>query len=175
MNAPVFVFAVPLVARSQAYDWDVVVRHFNATLASIFNQTDPNFRVIVACTGRPEVRIPVDERLEFLDLPEMPVAGQRWRPYQDILRRRQAIYDRGFGEADAYVMFTDADDLVSNRLVAHVREGAYPYGHVVTSGYVFDSQRGLVAQLPLDGDATRRFELDLRHERGAPHRRRRHP
>ena len=33
--------------------------------------TNPNFRVIVACTGRPEVRIPVDERLEFVDHPEL--------------------------------------------------------------------------------------------------------
>ena len=156
-DAPVFVFGIPLIARSAAYDWDVVVHHFNATLGSIFNQTDPNFRVIVACTGRPEVRIPVDERLEFVDVPEIPIT-RRWKPYEDIVRRRRAILDRGFGDGEAYLMFADADDLVSNRLVAHVREEGHPFGHVVTIGYAFDSKRGQLSQFPIDGDQTRRFD-----------------
>jgi glycosyltransferase involved in cell wall biosynthesis len=148
-DAPTFVFAIPLIARSAAYDWDVVVHHFNATLGSIFNQTDPNFRVIVACTGRPEVRIPVDERLEFVDLPDRPFSPHdpEWS-YRDIARRRHAVLKHAAPDGDAYVMLVDADDLVSCRLVSHVRQTNHQYGYLLTRGYIYDSTHGLLSMLP---------------------------
>lgn len=149
-DAPAFVFGIPLIARSAAYDWDVVVHHFNATLGSIFNQTDPNFRVIVACTGRPEVRIPVDERLEFVDVPDRARVDDFRLRYGDIMRRRHAILGRIDDDRDAYVMFVDADDLVSHRLVAHIRERNNPFGHYVAKGYAFDTQRRLMSELPTE-------------------------
>jgi len=154
-DTPAFIFGIPLIARSAAYDWDVVVHHLNATLGSIFNQTDPNFRVIVACTGRPEVRIPVDERLEFVDVPE---PGRFPRDLSDARRdkaaRRQALVEHLSSQVPVYFMVTDADDLVSNRFVGHARSAAHPHGYVVTKGYVFDAGRKLLAPLPFQTDET---------------------
>ena len=46
MHAPddLFVFASPLVPRQRATDWQRILSNLRATLRSILNQTDPNFR-----------------------------------------------------------------------------------------------------------------------------------
>ena len=46
MHAPddLFVFAIPLVPRQRATDWQRILSNLRATLRSILNQTDPNFR-----------------------------------------------------------------------------------------------------------------------------------
>ena len=36
-------FGIPLKARATAKNWEWTVRDFNRTLASIYNQTNPNF------------------------------------------------------------------------------------------------------------------------------------
>ena len=60
-------FIVPLRSRESAVNWDKVVYDFNLTLKSILSQTDPDFRVIIACTDIPDH--PTDERLEIIEVP----------------------------------------------------------------------------------------------------------
>ena len=45
-------------------------------------------------------------------------------------------------------MLTDADDLVSDKLVAYVRRDRDPNGYLVTDGYMFDAGRGYFAPFP---------------------------
>lgn len=66
------VFAIPLRAKETSSDWNSCVQHFNRTLKSIFNQTDSEFRCIVACNEIPQLDQEYDERLEFIKL-EIPV------------------------------------------------------------------------------------------------------
>ena len=60
-------FIVPLRSRQSAVNWDKVVYDFNLTLKSILNQTDPDCRVIIACTDIPDH--PADERLGIIEVP----------------------------------------------------------------------------------------------------------
>jgi len=53
------------MARSVAQDWERIERQLSATVGSIYNQTDPNFRIIIACTEKPTLSVATDERLEF--------------------------------------------------------------------------------------------------------------
>lgn len=69
-------FAVPLKSKAASSDWGQVTRIFNRTLASIYNQTDPNFKVIVACHDIPELTKSYDERVEFL-VSDAPIPNDR--------------------------------------------------------------------------------------------------
>lgn len=63
------IFAIPLRSRASSKNWSVVLSNFHSTIRSIFNQTDPHFRCIVACNERPEMDREYDDRLEFIELP----------------------------------------------------------------------------------------------------------
>ena len=54
-------FGIALKARATAKSWALVVRDFNRTLASIYNQSNPNFRVLVGCHEIPDLLVPTDE------------------------------------------------------------------------------------------------------------------
>ena len=59
-------FGVPLRSKASSNNWDNVTRVFNRTLRSIYRQTDPGFKIIVACHDLPELFEAYDERVEFL-------------------------------------------------------------------------------------------------------------
>ncbi|WP_348673322.1 hypothetical protein, partial [uncultured Abyssibacter sp.] len=60
-----FVFGIPLRPKCRTADWDGAVRRFRSALLSCLAQTDPDFRVLVACNERPE-GMPDDPRVEYL-------------------------------------------------------------------------------------------------------------
>lgn len=59
-------FGIPLRSRGASKNWENVCRLFNRTLASVYNQTDPNFKIIVACHEIPALTREYDDRVEFL-------------------------------------------------------------------------------------------------------------
>jgi hypothetical protein len=58
-------FDTPLMARAVAQDWASVEHQLSATIGSIYNQTDLNFRIILACTDKSALNVATDGRLEF--------------------------------------------------------------------------------------------------------------
>ena len=64
-------FGVTLRSRASAKNWNNVEKDFNRTLRSLYNQTDPDFRIIVACHDIPRLDGKYDDRVEFLvtDIP----------------------------------------------------------------------------------------------------------
>ncbi len=148
MQAPPDVFfSIPLMARQSAHDWSRVVHQLEATLGSIFRQTDPHFRVLVACHDIPELSTRFDERLEFLKVPYPPVETAA-KGLADGGRKRARIARRIRQLGGGYVALADADDLVSNRLVAFVRDEGHPNGYLIERGYLFDATRGQIAPFP---------------------------
>ncbi len=140
-------FGIPLMARSAAGDWARIEHQLSATLGSIYNQTDPNFRIIIACTDRPGFRLPVDERLEVLPCDQLPTVDHTVY-IGDAVRKRCRIAQRLRQLGGGYLMLTDADDLVSRVLVGYVRRTADPNGYSVARGYMFDAARGWLAPFP---------------------------
>jgi GT2 family glycosyltransferase len=140
-------FGIPLMARSVAQDWDRVEHQLGATLGSIYNQTDPNFRIIIACTDRPSLAVPTDERLEFLLCEQVPAVDHTVY-ISDAARKRSRVAQRLRQLGGGYLMLADADDLISSRLVAYVRETAHPNGYSVARGYMLDAARGWLAPFP---------------------------
>ena len=62
------IFAIPLRAKATTKNWDFCVERFNATIQSIFNQTNPNFKCLVACNDIPKLKKEYDDRLEFIQV-----------------------------------------------------------------------------------------------------------
>src|SRR6185503_12206705 len=141
-------FGIPLISRAAARDWMQIEELFNATLASIYNQTDQNFRIIVASGGRPALRVPVDDRLQFIDYPRAIPHG-REEGIMDAGKKRWEIAARLVELGGGDLMFADADDLVSSRLVEFVRKTRNPNGCILTDGYVMNWTTGSVAPFPL--------------------------
>ena len=61
-------FGVTLRSKASAKNWEHVERDFNRTLRSLYRQTDPEFRIIVACHDIPRLDAAYDERVEFVIL-----------------------------------------------------------------------------------------------------------
>ena len=140
-------FGIPLKARKVSADWDRVTELLDNTLRSIFNQSDPDFKVFVACHDVPEVRHRDDPRLEFLPVDFAPPIF-RDEQMVDKHRKREVIGSRLRAEGGGYMMFVDADDLVSNRIAAYVHRDQAPRGYVITDGYELDFARWRVRIAP---------------------------
>lgn len=59
-------FGIPLRSKAVSSNWDDVMRVFNRTLQSVYRQTNPDFRIFVACHEVPGLSEQYDERVEFL-------------------------------------------------------------------------------------------------------------
>ena len=77
--------------------WDSVLRDFNNTLHSVFNQTCGEFRVYVGCNEIPELFEEYDDRLRFvtvdLPVPQTWEEGCRDRSWKLLACARQIKQD----------------------------------------------------------------------------------
>ena len=127
MNKLPFLFAVPLVAKMVARDWDRACHLLACTLDSILNQTDSDFMVALVCHDVPDIPQLSDPRVIIIHaaspLPRNP---------------SEQMYDKGFKKRLAFsylnkmgggwVMLVDADDLVYKDLVSYGRKINPKYG-----------------------------------------------
>ncbi|MEN8182665.1 MAG: glycosyltransferase [Myxococcota bacterium] len=138
-------FGIPLKPRRFSRNWEQVVANFHTTLRSVLNQSDPNFRVVVACSDElPQG--PRDPRVEFIHVPPAPSVSEpgewdrRWR----VWSIGQYIRERGGGA----VMMVDADDLVSCRIAAFANSHAEGDGYIARTGYELDDRTGRLRWAP---------------------------
>ena len=59
-------FVIPLRSKAASHNWEGVTRNFNRTLESCYNQTNPDFRIFVACHDIPTLDQEYDDRVTFL-------------------------------------------------------------------------------------------------------------
>ena len=129
-------FGIPLRSKASSTNWEQVCVLFNRTLWSVYNQTHPDFKIIVACHEKPELTKQYDHRVEFIqvDIPfpenlseQMCDKGYKVHTIAKLIRE----YGGGF------TMIVDADDLISNRIVNFiVNNKENQYGWYVKAGYI---------------------------------------
>lgn len=143
-------FGIPLKARATAKNWDWTVRDFNRTLASIYNQTNQNFRVLVGCHDIPELLIPTDERLQFLQMnaPPPEPGAEVTRFFHDRKSKLWLAGQRMKVLGGQWFMSIDADDLISSRLVDLVLNNQNTNGYIATHGYLLDAQIMTILHVP---------------------------
>jgi len=135
---PSFYFGIPLRAKRSARDWDQVCERFRATIRSIGRQTDPDFRVLVACHDLPELDGVDRSKLQFLTAEFAPPSADDFRGQMIDKGRKvhlmlSTIRRLGVGS----YMQVDADDFVSRRIVAFVRSRPEVPGWVIRKGYEY--------------------------------------
>lgn len=137
-------FSIPLAGKRDEAGWGISCRLLGHTLASVLNQTDPRFEVVITGHERPALPELDDPRVTFLSASfEKPEPAQ-YRVDKRRKRERNALHVKSRG--GGYIVFLDADDLVSRRLVEHVRFVDDPNGYIVDEGYVLDHAAGILAR-----------------------------
>jgi hypothetical protein len=130
-------FIVPLKGRSASRDWERVSRLCRRTLASLYQQTSPQFRILLVCTDLP-AGLTSHAGLEVIQDRFPAPAPNKQAQIADkaakVRRGLMAVRERGGG----FVMGVDADDLVHHGLAALA--AAYPQspGWMIRSGYSYD-------------------------------------
>ncbi|HUQ34931.1 MAG TPA: glycosyltransferase [Aestuariivirga sp.] len=156
-----FTFAVPLVAKGATRDWEKVVDLLLATLDCLLRQTDPRFEILLAGTDRPP-NLPTDSRLTWIDVPTDDT--DTWRDALNDAGRKRQFAAWEFGRrGGGYLMFVDADDLVSRHLVAFVRHDRNTAGYVLRSGFVYNQRLQRLSRL----DSLSRKDFDFSHVCGS--------
>lgn len=127
-------FVTSIRARAVAADWDHHVRLLERTLRSCLAQTEPKVRVVVVCHDRPDVRVD-DPRVEFVPV-DLPVPRlDHAELVCDKVLKISAGAQKAIADGSRFLMFADADDLVSRRLAGFAREHPDANGWYFPQGY----------------------------------------
>lgn len=131
-------FVTSLRARALAKDWIHITWLLERCLDSVLAQSSPSFRVYVACHERPEAKQANDPRLRFISM-DLPIPK---RTFEDMLIDKVLKISKGAEVAVKdgcdFLMYFDADDLVSRRLCSFVHDTPQsPDGWYFQKGYAY--------------------------------------
>lgn len=134
-------FGIPLRSRSTTDNWPQVCSLFEATLASIRCQTDPDLRIVLACHEQPAVKGIDDPRLVTLTCNVPSPGKQVARQFIDKRYKLRMLLEHVCRSGGGYLVMMDADDLVSRRLTAHIRADDNGRGYLFRRGYILSKAR----------------------------------
>lgn len=132
-------FLIPLRSKKASKDWDKVSTLFNRTLWSCYNQTDPNFRILVACHDIPDLDKEYDQRVEFIQISEMdaPIPHTPDEMMVDKGYKTHTLAMRLRELGGGYAMMVDADDLISCHTAEFVNRHPNGCGYYAKTGYSY--------------------------------------
>jgi len=137
-------FVIPLKSARVSQNWSLASQLLEQTVRSACAQTHPDFHVLIICHEKPTgVNFP--QNCSVIEAPFAPPS----LTVADGLNTDDALFtmrsDKGrkllYGlelvrsNGGRYVMFLDADDLVSNRLASFVAEHQGEHGWYIDAGY----------------------------------------
>lgn len=134
-----FWFIIPLRAKSASKDWARVCRLLRDTVRSALAQSDPNFRVIVACHDLPDLGDIEDDRLIVLQGDFPAPQSLLEQAYDKRAKKRLAAIEIR-RQGGGYIMLLDSDDFVSHRLVEYVLQDEERDGYFFPDGYEYFAQ-----------------------------------
>jgi hypothetical protein len=141
-------FVIPLRSATTTTDWLAVQRLLAQTLQSVDNQLCKAFKCLVVCHEKPDA-IKLPKSCEIIEAPfNLPdvnannLKSERALFEMRSYKGRKLILGLSIVRKDpaAYVMFLDADDLVSNRLSEFVSKNLNCNGWYFDLGYRWNHQ-----------------------------------
>ena len=131
-------FATSLRARALAGgNWDYHVWLLERVVHSMLAQTTGDVRVIVACHDVPETPLAADRRVCFVPLKVEIPAREFDDMVADKVLKLSAAAQTARSQGCEFVVFNDADDLVSNRIGALVAARPGGNGWYTTSQFFY--------------------------------------
>jgi hypothetical protein len=145
-HAKVF-FSLSLAGKDNQVVWEKRCSSLGHTLRSILNQTDSRFRIIIVGHEYPEIAEMNDRRIKFISC-SFDKPKDRAGSFLDK-RRKRIISGRYIArKGGGYVVWMDADDLVSKNLVRYMRRKTDPNGYIFQNGYLLDFPSMIIAPIP---------------------------
>ena len=130
----VFITSIKHPKNSKSYDH--VWRLLSRTLASVCNQINQDFKVIIVCNHTLPLETKYDQFVEFIEVGFPPVDQSG---YDGIRIDRGSKYIIGLIAAKKhnpdYIMFFDADDYVGNDISLHANTHIGGNGWIINKGY----------------------------------------
>lgn len=155
MKSSKLVFIVPIKSSQVSANWVVFSILVERALKSICQQTSDNFKVIAVCHEIPEIDF-THPNLEYLPVDFDP-------PTEENIKKLQVEeFRNGAKEADKakkimagiayaekynpdYIMVSDADDCISNKLVSFVeKQNTDSIGWYFKKGYIYNEGSNLI-------------------------------
>jgi hypothetical protein len=157
-----FAFCIPLIARENAHNWTRVVENLQGTLQSMLNQLDPEFLIFIASNDALEIPEISDPRVTVFPMPPDRLVGKAEFNYfagnSDATLKRQFLTEKAREAQCKFVMYCDADDLVSSKIVQFVKKTNHSVGYAVCKGYVMDGETGLCVHCPSEAAPVKSFD-----------------
>lgn len=141
---PDFAFVTSLRARALAADWHHHVALLERTVNSFLAQSDPEIAVVIVCHDRPALKVR-DPRVHITSV-DFPLPR---REFDDMTVDKVLKVSIGaqwaIDHGCRFLMYADADDLVSRRLAAHARQHRDANGWFFADGYAHQYGRPWVS------------------------------
>lgn len=135
----ILAFIIPVISRQKASDWQGVELNLARTVESILYADLPQVLVLIAHDEKPGGEYWGNDKVISIALsPSTIQKNVRTKLDKSRKIKAAACWLRQEGFNDLYIMFLDADDLVSTRLIKYVISNDNKAGYSITNGYVFD-------------------------------------
>ena len=136
------IFCIPLRSKEVSKDWNKVSLLFNRTLESVYNQTNENFKIFVACHQIPKLNKSYDDRVQFIEVDtKIPVTylDMMWDKDTKIFTAQNAArkYLEEQNLKGAYFMNVDSDDLISYEIADFVANKATKQVYTSRYGFIY--------------------------------------
>lgn len=127
-------FVTSLRAKAMAADWPMHVRLLDRMLASCLAQTNPDVAVVIVGNDRPEIATR-DPRVHFIQV-DVPLPKREFNDLTvDKVLKVTVGAEWAIAQKFRFLMYADADDLISRRLSAFVADHQDGTGWYFTDGY----------------------------------------
>lgn len=152
-------FIIPVISKEISDSWDLVHANLTRTLASVKNQTNSNWRVLIVSQTKPDIEY-IEDRIIYVHADFKPAqkrpkniklsATKRAMPRRandlDRLRKIRVAAATLHEYRTDFVMLLEADDFVSNRLCEFVAENKEANGWSIQRGYIWDGKSDYMRQ-----------------------------
>ena len=144
------VFIIPVKSKQVSHSWQRLSQLFERCIKSICNQTDSEFRVVVACHEKPETKF-VHSHLHYVqvDFQAPSLANSDYGQVKgsgDIDKAKKIltalIYAKQFNPD--HIMVVDADDCVNKRIAEFVNKNTESDGWYLKQGYVYEEGNNII-------------------------------
>ena len=130
-------FLIPFKSSQVSVDWSNDSTLLRRTLESIQGQSKDAFRIFLVCHDLPDFTIN-DSRIHVVHADWLPPRREGYvsEGMNDKWRKLHLGLVAASADPSSYIMFVDADDLVSRRIVEFCSHDRHPYGYMLKTGYV---------------------------------------
>ncbi|MGQ4664786.1 hypothetical protein AB3Z07_11215 [Metabacillus halosaccharovorans] len=135
-KSPEIAFAISLKSKKSSRNWKRVEKNLSTTLKTIFNNTDQNYRVIIAGHKKPDIEELLHEKVTWIRVKFAPPKSPKGF-FWDKIRKRKVIgtYLRKIGYS-GYFMPVDADDWIHYKFVEYIRSCPISDAYIFNKGFM---------------------------------------